>query len=209
MCKMTTRHLRISAAVCAILAITGCGVAQSVKDATVGAAKWTFTTQVKTMNLDLVSRSSLNRSGAGQSLSTVVRIYQLRTPQAFEQLDYAQLQNSDLDALKADLLGATDVLLRPGASASISEPMDDDAQYVGVVAFFRDDGRDSTWKLVVPKTQWKATDPVKVELRDSSLQLAGANAGVVRRRTSQQNPPQAVKPAGKVTPLNDDWAQAG
>src|ERR1700734_3054130 len=103
---------RLAATVCAILTIAGCGVAQSVKSGTVDAAKWAFTTQVKTMNLDLVSRSSSNTNGAGQSLSTVVRIYQLKTPQAFDQLDYAQLQTNDIDALKADLLGSTDLVLR-------------------------------------------------------------------------------------------------
>lgn len=99
------------------------------------AAKWAFTTQVKTMNLDFVSRSSSNTNGAGQPLSTMVRIYQLKTPQAFDRLDYAQLQTNDMDALKADLLGSTDLVLRPNANASISEPMSDDAKYVGIVAF--------------------------------------------------------------------------
>jgi type VI secretion system protein VasD len=155
------RQLQIVTMICAVLVIAGCGAGQAVKDSTVSAATWAFTTQVKTMNVDLVSRTSLNTSGSGQSLSTVVRIYQLKTTQAFEQLNYAQLQTGDRDALKADLLATKDVVLRPDASASISEPMNKDAQAVGVVAFFRDAGTESTWKLVVPKAQWKKTDPVK------------------------------------------------
>jgi type VI secretion system protein VasD len=205
---------RLAATVCAILTIAGCGVAQSVKTGTVDAAKWAFTTQVKTMNLDLISRSSLNTSGAGQSLSTVLRVYQLKTPQAFEQLDYAQLQGNDIDALKPDLLSTTDIVLRPNANASISEPMNDDAEYVAIVAFFRDDGRDSNWKLVVPKKQWKKTDPVKVEVRDSSLQLAGMNANAGKRYMSQPSsvPPDASKPVNqraKGTIAKDDWLQPG
>jgi len=219
------RQMQLVAAVCAILTIAGCGVAQSVKTGTVDAAKWAFTTQVKTMNLDFVSRSSSNTNGTGQSLSTVVRVYQLKTPQAFDQLDYAQLQGNDLDALKADLLGSTDLVLRPNASASISEPMSDDAEYVGIVAFFRDDGRDSKWKLVVPKKQWKKTDPVKIDVRDSSLSVAGIGDEAVKRHTAPQtvNTPQTassggaqpvrpstaqpVKPASKGTPAKDDWAR--
>jgi type VI secretion system protein VasD len=209
------KHLALlSAAACAILTIAGCGIAQSVKSGTVDAAKWAFTTQIKTMNLDLTSRSSLNTSGAGQSLSTVLRVYQLKTPQAFEQLDYAQLQSNDLDALKPDLLGTTDVVLRPDANASISEPMNDDAQFVAIVAFFRDDGRDSTWRLLIPKKQWKATDPVKVEVRDNSLQLAGTNASAVKRYTSQPGAtqPDASKPAkqrAKAATAKDDWLRPG
>ncbi len=115
-----------------------------MKDGTVDVAKWAFATQVKTMNVDIVSRASLNTNEAGQSLSTVVRVYQLKTPQAFEQLDYTQLQTNDPDALKADLLAAKDVVLRPDASASISEPMNGDAEYVGIVAFFRKPDKDPT-----------------------------------------------------------------
>ena len=188
------RQLRIGAAALTVLAVAGCGVGQAVKDSTVDAAKWAFTTQVKTMNMDLVSRSSLNANGAGQSLSTVVRIYQLKTPQAFQQLDYTQLQTNDLAALKADLLATKDVVLRPDASASISEPMSNDAAYVGVVAFFRDAGKDSSWKLVIPKKQWKKTDPVKIEARDNTLNLVGATDDTIKRNAPQQSAPNLPNP---------------
>jgi type VI secretion system protein VasD len=214
MSNKINRPALLSAAVCVTLTIAGCGIAQSVTTGTVDAAKWAFTTQIKTMNLDLLSRSSLNTSGTGQSLSTVLRVYQLKTPQAFEQLDYAQLQSNDLDALKPDLLGTTDLVLRPNANASISEPMDENAQFVAIVAFFRDGGRDSTWRLVIPKKQWKTTDPVRVEVRDNSLQLAGTNANGVKRYTSQPSAAQPdvsnpVNQRMKGAPAKDDWARPG
>ncbi|ODV43967.1 type VI secretion protein [Cupriavidus sp. UYMMa02A] len=173
--------------------LAGCGVGQAVKDGTVDAAKWAFTTQVKTMNIDLVGRSSLNTSGAGRSLSTVVRIYQLKAPQAFEQLGYGQLQANDLDLLKADLLATKDVVLRPDAAASISEPMKEDAEYVGVVAFFRDAGKGAVWKLVIPKKRWKTTDPVKIEVSGNSLELIGAKPEPVKRQGLQQSTPSSQK----------------
>jgi type VI secretion system protein VasD len=203
------RLTQLAVTACAISIFAGCGVGQAVKDGTVDVAKWAFTTQVKTMNLDLIGRSSLNINSGGQSLSTVLRIYQLKTPQAFEQLDYVQLQNNDIDALKADLLGTTDVVLRPNANASISEPMSDDAQYVAVVAFFRDDGRNSTWRLLVPKKQWKKTNPVKVEVRESELQLAGGDAQPIRRQAPQKSVQQPVKPTIKGSPTKDDWVRPG
>jgi type VI secretion system protein VasD len=210
-----SRRAILSAVLCATFTIEGCGVAQSVKTGTVDAAKWAFTTQIKTMNLDLMSRSSLNTSGAGQSLSTVLRVYQLKTPQAFEQLDYAQLQSNDLDALKADLLSTTDVVLRPDASASISEPMNADTEYVAIVAFFREDSQRAPWRMMLPRKQWKTTDPVKVEVRDNSLQLTGTNANAVKRSTSQPSttPSDASQPAekqrAKGTTAKDDWARPG
>ena len=201
------RTLGIGAAAMAVLAVSGCGVGQAVSDSTVEAAKWAFTTQVKKMNLDLISRASLNASGAGQSLSTVMRIYQLKTPEAFQQLDYAQLQTNDLDALKADLLATKDVVLRPDASASISEPMNSEAEYVGVVAFFRSAGKDSTWKLVVPKKQWKKTDPVKIEVQGNTLQLVDAISDTLKRNAPQQSVPNAPKP--KPAAVTEYGTQAG
>ena len=166
----------------------------------------------------------MNNNGTGQSLSTVLRVYQLKTPQAFEQLDYAQLQNNDLDALKPDLLSTTDVILRPNANASISEPMNDDAQYVAIVAFFREDNQRATWRMVLPRKQWKQSDPVRIEVKDSSLALigkgpqAGNQQATVRSTPRLASDPQpdkaaattqgaAAKPTGKMASSRDDWAR--
>jgi len=164
-------QFRLGATMCVLLGLAGCGVYQATKDGAVDAAKWAFTTQIKTMNIDLLARASLNPNSGGQALSTVVRIYQLKTAKTFEKLDYAQLQRNDIDALKPDLLATKDIVLRPDANASISEAMNSEAEYVGVVAFFRDADKTSQWKLVLPKKQWKKTDPVKIEVRESSLEL--------------------------------------
>lgn len=179
------RQLQHGAALLLAALVAGCGVGQAVKDSTVEAAKWAFTTQVKTMNLDLVSRSSLNPNGGGRSLSTVVRFYQLKNAQAFEQLSYEQLQAADLELLKLDLLAVKDVVLRPGAAVSISEPMKNDTEYVGVVALFREAGKDAVWKLAIPKAQWKKTDPMKIEVRDNKLELGGSES--TKRTAPQQS----------------------
>ncbi|WP_407669929.1 type VI secretion system lipoprotein TssJ [Paraburkholderia oxyphila] len=91
--KKTAHRAGFAIAILATQFIGGCGVAQSVGDATVAAAKWAFTTQVKTMNVDLTGRASVNSDAKGQSLSTVVRFYQLKDATTFAQLNYAQLQS--------------------------------------------------------------------------------------------------------------------
>lgn len=195
------------AAYCAGMAISllsvvvtaGCGVAQSVGDGTVDAAKWAFTTQVKTMNVDLSGRAALNADAQGQSLSTVIRFYQLKDAKTFAQLNYAQLQSDDLNLLKADLLATKDVVLRPGASASLTEPMNPDAQVVGVVAFFRDPVQSKEWKLAIQKKQWKKTDPVKIEVNSNELVLVGADAKPIRHEAPQQAIP--ANPASSVAPV--------
>ena len=199
---MQRRIARTALAALTAVPLAGCGVGQAIKDNTVDAAKWAFTTQVKMMNVDLTSRASLNPNGAGQSLSTVVRIYQLKDTKTFDTLDYGQLQSNDLDALKPDLLATKDVVLRPSASATVSEPMNEAAEFVGVVAFFRDAGKDATWKLVVPKKQWKKTDPVKIEVSGNTLALAGVNAESIKRTAPVQSVPNGGSQSPAVEAAN-------
>ncbi|MDR5735830.1 type VI secretion system lipoprotein TssJ [Caballeronia sp. LZ025] len=187
-----------SAAACAasVLALAGCGAWQATRDTTVGAAQWLFTTQVKTMNVDLDARAATNETTGGQSLSTVVRLYQLKDSQTFAKLEYVQLQNNDLELLKADLLATRDVIVKPGAAASVSEPMDKDAEYVGVVAFFRSPNSNGVWKVLIPKKQWKDTDPVKVHVANNTLAYEGANPKPVKRDAPQQSTPVAKASPG-------------
>ncbi|WP_415913959.1 type VI secretion system lipoprotein TssJ [Paraburkholderia sp. J76] len=189
--KMTYAAHRATLAIAILGAVVtaGCGVAQAVGDSTVDAAKWAFTTQVKTMSVDLSGRASINSDVQGQSLSTVVRFYQLKDAKTFAQLTYLQLQSDDLNLLKVDLLATKDVVLRPGANASLAEPMNPDAQVVGVVAFFREPVQDRVWKLAVPKKQWKKTDPVKIEVNGNELVLVGAESQSVKHEAPQQAVP--------------------
>ncbi|NIE62741.1 type VI secretion system lipoprotein TssJ [Burkholderia sp. Ax-1719] len=187
--KRAIQHAVLAIAILAAVVTAGCGVAQAVGDSTVSAAKWAFTTQVKTMNVDLSARALINADAQGQSLSTVVRFYQLKDATTFSQLTYRQLQSDDLNLLKADLLATKDVVLRPDASASLAEPMNTDAQLVGVVAFFREPVPSRIWKLAIPKKQWKKTDPVKIEVNGNELVLVGADPQPVRHEAPQQAVP--------------------
>ncbi|MGO4812869.1 type VI secretion system lipoprotein TssJ [Cupriavidus sp. 2MCAB6] len=150
--------------------LAGCGAWQSVKDTTAAATSAVFVAKVKQMNLVIVSRSALNQDERGVSLPVVLRIYQLKDSKAFETATYAQLLEGAGDPLKTDSLGRTEVTLGPAATVSLSEPMADDAQYVGVVAFFREQSS-AEWQLVIPKARWKKGDPVKLAVTDNRLEL--------------------------------------
>ncbi|MDE1180316.1 type VI secretion system lipoprotein TssJ [Paraburkholderia sp.] len=171
-----TSRLRALVALVACVCVSGCGVAHAIKQSANDVARWTFIKPVSTMNIDLAGRASLNPTGSGQSLSTVVRLYQLKSTQTFDQLDYAQLQRNDVASLKPDLLATFDAVLRPDERASISQPMERETSYVGVVAFFRDPAQDG-WKVVVPRQQWRSSDPVRIELRGNTLEVTGLRAG--------------------------------
>jgi len=160
-----------AASMASMLVLSGCGAGQSMTSGTSNAAKWAFTTKVKTMKVDLVSRAAANPDATGQPLSTVIRLYQLKTPTTFEKLTYAQLQTDDLTLLKGALLTTANVVLRPGTSEDVTEPMHPDASYVGVVAFFRDVDQTAVWKVVLPKAQWKKTRSVMLEVQGSHLRV--------------------------------------
>jgi type VI secretion system protein VasD len=64
----------------------------------------------------------------------------------------------------------------PGATVDLSAPIADDAQAVGVAAFFRDQAN-AEWQLVIPKSQWKKTDPVRLVVIDNRLELGAARHG--------------------------------
>lgn len=187
--KRTAHCASLAIAILAAVTTTGCGMAQAVSDSTVDAAKWVFTTQVKQMNVDLKGRTAVNADAQGKSLSTVIRFYQLKDEKTFGQLNYSQLQSDDLKLLKTDLLATKDVVLRPDTSATITEPMNPDAQFVGVVAFFRDPVQERAWKLTIPKKQWKKTDPVKIEVNGNELVLVDAKSQPVKHSAPQQSVP--------------------
>ncbi|UVE68534.1 type VI secretion system lipoprotein TssJ [Burkholderia pyrrocinia] len=162
--------LRCTVAVGLALAVSACGMWQSVKDTTVDATRAVFVAKVKHVNLAVESHATLKQNGQGQSLPVVIRIYQLKDAKAFAQESYTQLLDDGRALLKADLLGSPEVTLAPGVPTKLSAPRPDDAQFVGVIGFFRDQGG-AEWQLVIPKSQWKKTDPVRLVVNGNRLEL--------------------------------------
>ena len=87
------------ALLCAML--SGCGIWQGMKDGTVEATKSVFYTKLKILKIDLIARNGLNQNERGQSLSTVVRVYQLKDKQKFMKVasyrDFAQSRQNHLE----------------------------------------------------------------------------------------------------------------
>ncbi|WP_254358323.1 type VI secretion system lipoprotein TssJ [Paraburkholderia sp. CNPSo 3281] len=149
------------------LAMSGCGVWQTVKDGTVNATRAVFEAKVKQMDLVVTARGALNQDARAVSLPVVLRIYQLTDDKPFVTATYAQLLDGN-DALKAATLWSREATPGPGQTLKVSGPMDDAANYVGVAAFFRDTGN-AEWSVLVPKSQWKKTDPVRLVAADRTL----------------------------------------
>jgi type VI secretion system protein VasD len=166
---MTTWIMRYTVGVGLVLVVSGCGIWQSVKDGTVDATRAVFETKVRQMNLVVTARSALNQDARGASLPVVLRIYQLKDDRPFATATYAQLIEGNV-ALKTVTVWSQDVTLAPGQTLKVSESIGDEANYVGVAAFFRDTAN-AEWSVLVPKSQWKKTDPVRLVASDRNLEI--------------------------------------
>ena len=158
------------ALLCAML--SGCGIWQGMKDGTVEATKSVFYTKLKILKIDLIARNGLNQNERGQSLSTVVRVYQLKDKQNYEVASYRDLLNQDKTILSNDLVeGYKQYTIRPGETISFDETLNKDTKYVGVVAFYNKVGEEQTWKMLITKKQLTNNKPVVIELVDNKVLL--------------------------------------
>lgn len=160
-------------AVASALLLSACGAWQSVSDTTSNAYHAVFFRQVKVLNVDLSARDALNPDDAGRATSVAVRVYQLRDRKLFDGASYNDLLKNDRTVLAQDLLDSMAAVLNPGASASLSQPMNADSKYVAIVAFYRNPGDGGGWKYVIEKKKLDADKPLKLEMVDQLLLASG------------------------------------
>ena len=72
----------------------------------------------------------------GASLPVVLRIYPLKGDRPFATATYVQLIEGN-DLLKASTVWGRDMVLGPGQTLKIFEPIGDEVTYIGVATFFR------------------------------------------------------------------------
>jgi type VI secretion system protein VasD len=155
--------------------LAGCGVTQSVTDATTSTTRAIFYKQVKTLHLDFSGRASVNTEGTEMnalSVPTLVRVYQLSDRKALDKATYDSLLSQDDRVLSADLLEKRAVVVKPDEGAQLSMPLDEQAEFVAVVALLRHpDGLSNTWRLTLTRDDLHPDRPRTIELADNRLTL--------------------------------------
>jgi type VI secretion system protein VasD len=153
----------------------GCGLVQSVTDATTSTTEAIFYKQVKTLHLDLSARSAMNTEMTdmnAMSVPTLVRIYQLRDSKGLRTLTYDQVLSDGDNFLGADLLEDHSRVVKPGEGVQLNMPLHKDAQAVAVVALFREpDGQNDSWRLMLTRDDLDPDRPRVIELADNRLSL--------------------------------------
>jgi type VI secretion system protein VasD len=165
--RLTVAALASSVLLCA------CGTWQAVSDGTSSAYHSVFFKQVKVLNVDLSARAGLNPDDAGRSTSLAVRVYQLKDRKLFDGVSYDDLLKNDRTVLAQDLQASMAAVVNPGASVSLSQPMQADTKYVAIVAFYRNPGNGDGWKYVIVKKKLSADAPLKLTVMDQELVASG------------------------------------
>ena len=82
---------------------------------------------------------TLNRDANGKSLSVVVHVYQLKDAREFSKLTFDMLTSgrSDTELLGPTLLEKADAIVVPGGSFASTDKLNDEAKFIGIVAYFR------------------------------------------------------------------------
>jgi type VI secretion system protein VasD len=170
-------HTLINLSILTVIAtvLGGCGLTQTVTEGTASAAETIFYKQVKTLHLDFNARTTLNTDIADMSalsLPTLVRVYQLRDSKALDRATYEGLVNGDDGLLDGVLLDKRAVVVKPGAGAQLSVPMDPQARVVALVGLFRrPDAQLDTWRLMLTRDELDPDRARLIEMGDNQLLL--------------------------------------
>jgi len=142
----------------ALVTVVGCGG---------GTKKW---------QVVMTPTSTLNQDDNGASLPVLVRVYQLRGKEKFQQAPFKSLWKNDKDALEGDLVERKEITVHPATQTVLDLDLDarQGAAFVGVMVLFRKPDVEG-WKYV-EAAQSSALNPftpkIKLVLDGNKVKLA-------------------------------------
>ena len=105
----------------------------------------------KKWRLILTSTNALNQDDSGEALPVIVRIYQLKGKDRFQQATFKALWKNDKELLEGDLLDRKELTVHPDSETLLDLDLDvkHGAAFFGVMALFRKPDVTS-WKELIP-----------------------------------------------------------
>ncbi|AZO78239.1 MULTISPECIES: type VI secretion system lipoprotein TssJ [unclassified Bosea (in: a-proteobacteria)] len=93
----------------------------------------------KTTSLEfgIEADQEINANENGDPSPIVLRVYELKTKNAFEQASFFELLDSDTAKLGADLVSKRELEVKPGEKSSFKRESPTEAKHIGVIAGFR------------------------------------------------------------------------
>lgn len=113
-----------------------------------GCASW-FQSDITKLDLRLTAAADLNPDLSGRPSPLVVRLYELKSPAIFQNVDFFSLYEYDRESLGMDLVKTEEILMTPGQQTEIRAALSEQTNYLGVMAAYRVIER-SNWRYVMP-----------------------------------------------------------
>jgi type VI secretion system protein VasD len=125
----------------------------------------------KELPLKIEADTKLNTDNYKHSYSVVIRIYQLKQSEGFQQAYYDVFLDpqKEKDMLGSDVIATKEITLTPGQKYLSTEKISVSADYLGVVALFQSPAAER-WKLIFPTKDLKS-DGIALGLNGCSMSV--------------------------------------
>lgn len=133
------------------------------------------------LDLTITAADDVNPDDKERAAPIMVRLYELKSENAFGAADYFSLHNNDKTLLAADLLAREEFILRPGDVKTVRRKSHPDTTAIGLLAGYRD-LPNATWRVVhrlapAPEASWyRAAIPankakLQIQLESQGIRL--------------------------------------
>lgn len=127
-------------------------------------APFTLTACTGTIKVTLTCSEFCNPDKNGRPLSVMARVYQLSNKDRFERAEFLSLCKADERLLGKDILWRREVTLLPLGTEVVKEDRKEGAEYIAVMACFRDGDR--VWRRIVAmRDLWIKSISMKLDQR--------------------------------------------
>ncbi len=131
------------------------------------------------LELFIEASDRLNPDPQGRAAPILLRIYELRSADAFQEADFFALYLRDRATLGGEILMVDQFILRPGQAQVLQRHSNPETRYIGIVAGYRDLPI-STWRAlyrlpVAPELKWysgltpSSTSSLRIDLQSNTV----------------------------------------
>jgi len=129
-----------------------------------------FMSDLTKVDMRIVAGGDVNPDDSGRASPVVVRVLELKSPSVFEGADFFALYQDQAQTLGADLVATEEYEFKPGDVQDLKFALNPDANYVAILAAYRQLDT-ANWRLVVPLTL-QQKNQVTVLLNQRGIELA-------------------------------------
>ncbi len=153
------------------------------------------------VQVSAIADARMNQDEIGNSLSLVVRTYQLKSEKSFAALtfDFLASGRQENELLGSDLVALRELVVVPGGRVDIQDNLHQETRYVGAVAFMRHPDP-HYWRVLVDARQVRK-DGLTLKLSDCYLQVIKPDLLLLPGQPPQPSGICPSMPGGQARPM--------